>query len=100
MTTLRAKHPASQQPTHKRHLHKPTAYDSADSRCAQCGYPMYPEQITPKDVSVSVGHETIECAALIDVSPTTLQRVRMRYSGYTKRQAVAAFVAYVNAGGR
>lgn len=55
-------------------------------------------RITAKDVNVTVGHETIECAALVDVSDTTQERVRFRYSGYTKKEAVAAFVAGVNSG--
>ena len=49
--------------------------------------------ITARDVSVNVGAETIECAAVVDGA-----RVRMRYIGYTARQAVRAFVRAVNAG--
>ena len=49
--------------------------------------------ITARDVSVNVGAETIECAAMRDG-----QRVRMRYSGYTRRDALREFVRAVNAG--
>lgn len=53
------------------------------------------ERITASDVIVSVGHETIECVAFVGDDDT---RVRFRYSGYTKQEAVAAFVAGVNSG--
>lgn len=56
------------------------------------------DRISATDVSVTVGHETIECTAFVEVSDTTEQRVRFRYSGYTKKEAIAAFVAGVNSG--
>lgn len=50
--------------------------------------------ICAQDVAVTVGRETIECAVIVGY-----QRIRFRYSGYTRTQAVREFVAYVNAGG-
>lgn len=64
---------------------------------AACGVDDAPK-ITASDVDVTVGIETIECAALIDASDTSRERVRFRYSGYTKKEAVAEFVAGVNSG--
>lgn len=56
---------------------------------------MRADTITAKDVSYTRGHETNECSVIVGN-----YLVRHRYIGYTKREAIRRFVAYVNNGGR
>lgn len=48
-------------------------------------------RLTSKDVSVTVDAETIECATMVNGN-----RLRERYSGYTKAEAVRTFLLYAN----